>query len=122
MIFNGELDPMHQVRNLKSAILLGTSVGGLVFPFILPRLFHAFGVEKALRALSGIVIAAIVPGIPFMRGRLPESRVYGPAPRRAHDRAWLKSPDFWLLMSMNVLQGFAFFIPTIWLPCEYMLR
>jgi MFS transporter, MCT family, solute carrier family 16 (monocarboxylic acid transporters), member 10 len=98
------------------SFIIGTSIGGLFLPLALPPLFRAFGVAKATRILSGIVVVSVLPGLPFIRGRLPELRVHGP--RRVHDQAWLKDGTFWVTMIVNTLQGFAFFIPIIWLPCK----
>ena len=61
----------------------------------------------------------MVPILPFLRPRLPESRVHGPGPS-AHsnhtNRSWAKDPMFLLAVLANTFQGFAYFIPLIWLP------
>lgn len=102
-------------RGMANGILFaGTSVGGLILPLTLPYLFRAYGVSKALRVFSGLIAATTLPALPFLRGRLPETRVHGS--RRSHNIAWVRDSYFWALMAANVLQGFAFFVPIIWLP------
>ena len=93
----------------------GTAVGGSIFPLILPHLINRFGILVTLRIFSFIVLGLMVPILPFLRPRLPESRVHGPGPS-AHSRSWAKDPMFLLAVLANTFQGFAYFIPLIWLP------
>ena len=60
--------------------------------------------------------AMLLPVLPYMKGRLP-ARVYGPAPRSSN-RDWLRNPSFWLYTVVNLIQGFAYFMPIVWLPSE----
>jgi MFS transporter, MCT family, solute carrier family 16 (monocarboxylic acid transporters), member 10 len=92
-------------------------MGGLVLPFLLPGLIKAWGMAMTLRILSVIVIVSLLPVLPFIRGRLPETRVRGPTARTS-GRAWARSPLFWMLVIVNTLQGFAYFVPIIWLPSK----
>lgn len=63
----------------------------------------------------------LVLALPFIRGRLPLSRVQGPN-ARAHSTSdaghvYLKNKTFWFIVLATLLQGLAYFIPILWLPC-----
>ncbi|KAJ7601155.1 MFS general substrate transporter [Mycena floridula] len=107
---------IHRRGLANGVIFAGTGVGGLVLPLIVPPLINAYGIQKALRILSIAMILLLVPFLPFVKGRLPAGRrVQGPAPRGSGNE-WLKNPSFWLVMSVNTVQGFAYFVPITWLP------
>ena len=101
----------------------GTAVGGVLLPIVMPILVNAYGPSKTLRVLSIAVLLLILPGVPFLRPRLPENRVYAPQSRSAIDdtefKSWIKNPTFVLSMLANLLQGFAYFLPMLWLPSKY---
>ncbi|EJC98140.1 MFS general substrate transporter [Fomitiporia mediterranea MF3/22] len=108
-------------RGLANGIMFaGTAVGGLFLPLIMPLLVNSYGPSKTLRILSVAVLVLILPGTPFLRPRLPETRVYGPGSRsEAGDegfRKWMLNPSFMLCVLANMLQGFAYFLPILWLP------
>jgi MCP family monocarboxylic acid transporter-like MFS transporter 10 len=89
-----------------------------VFPLVLPAMIDAWGPAVATRVLSVAIVCAIGPMLPFVRGRLPDTRVYGPA-ARSSDRSWMKNPMFWTLILVNTLQSFAYFVPIVWLPSQW---
>lgn len=103
---------------------LGTSWGGLLLPLILPPLLNKYGIPKTLRFLGiaqGIILVIILP---FIRGRLPESRVHGPDARGrstsgAPGQVYFHNKIFWFIILATLLQGLAYFIPILWLPCAY---
>jgi MFS transporter, MCT family, solute carrier family 16 (monocarboxylic acid transporters), member 10 len=97
--------------------LAGTAIYGLILPLLLPICFDAWGTVVTLRALSVAFVVSLVPVLPFIRGRLPETRIRGPA-ARASDRSWARSPLFWTLVIMYTLQGFGHFLPILWLPSK----
>ncbi|KAH7909233.1 MFS general substrate transporter [Hygrophoropsis aurantiaca] len=99
----------------NGVIFAGTALGGFLFPLVLPGLLSKFGPAKALRILSVIFIGALLPFLPFIKGRLPESRVHGRR-LRPIDRPWTRSASFWLLITANTVQGFGYFVPIVWLP------
>ncbi|KAH8114499.1 MFS general substrate transporter [Phellopilus nigrolimitatus] len=108
-------------RGLANGVMFaGTAVGGLLLPLILPHLVNSFGPSKTLRILSLAILGLILPALPFLRPRLPESRVHGPDSRPEVDQgwrfAWIKNPPFMLYVLANTLQGFAYFLPLLWLP------
>jgi MFS transporter, MCT family, solute carrier family 16 (monocarboxylic acid transporters), member 10 len=85
----------------------GTAAGGLVLPLILSPILEKLGPYKALRILSGGFAIVLLPVIPFIRGRLPISRVHGPATRSSSNLFYFKDRLFWTLITINTLQGLA---------------
>ncbi|TFK53800.1 MFS general substrate transporter [Heliocybe sulcata] len=103
-------------RGLANGIMFaGTGTGGLLLPIILPPLLNKLGAQTTLRVLSISIICALVPLLPFVKGRLPEARVHGPN-ARSTDWSWTKNRALWMILVLNTKQGFAYFIPIIWLP------
>ncbi|THH11142.1 hypothetical protein EW145_g842 [Phellinidium pouzarii] len=108
-------------RGLANGIMFaGTAVGRLILPVILPRLVNSFGPSKTLRILSLVVLSLVAPILPFLRPHLPENRVHGPNSRpevgRSSCLVWTKNPTFMIYVLANTLQGFAYFLPILWLP------
>lgn len=103
-------------RRLISENIIGTAVGGLLLPLILPSLLAKYGSQRTLRALSIAELLALCLALPFVKGRLPEARVHGPAARSHGDRLWLKDRRLLFVLSANTLQGLAYFVPVLWLP------
>lgn len=109
-------------RGLANGILFaGGAVGGLVIPLILPPLLSSYGVAKTLRIFAIVIAAILLPLLPFVKSRYPEvkSAVRGPAPRGRGQE--YRNPLFWALLAINTLQGFAYFVPLIWLPSKVMI-
>jgi MCP family monocarboxylic acid transporter-like MFS transporter 10 len=107
-------------RGLANGVLTaGTSIGGLVLPIVLPIPIERFGIAVTIRGLSVAILVVLGPIMPFIRGRLPETRARTTA-SHAHprNRVWLKNPTFWILVAMNTMQSFAYYIPAMWLPSE----
>ncbi|TFK52175.1 MFS general substrate transporter [Heliocybe sulcata] len=103
-------------RGLANGVIYaGTAVGGLVLPLVLPRLLSRYGSQVTLRIVSVAIICLVLPILPFIKGRLPESRIHGPS-ARSMDYSWLKSWIFWWVMLVNTVQAFAYFVPILWLP------
>ncbi|EIN08159.1 MFS general substrate transporter [Punctularia strigosozonata HHB-11173 SS5] len=103
-------------RGLANGIIFaGTALGGLVIPLVLPPLLRKYGVATSLRILSIAMVVLLIPLLPFVKPRLPENRVRGPA-ARSLDRSWLKTDIFWLMLLVNTIQAFAYFVPMTWLP------
>ncbi|KAJ7163485.1 major facilitator superfamily domain-containing protein [Mycena crocata] len=107
-------------RGLANGILFaGTAVGGLLLPLVLPALISKYGSSKTLRIVAIGIAILLFPLLPFVKGRLPQTRarIHGPAPRGAsgpHD--WMKHKAFWIFLAVNTLQGFAYFVPIVYLP------
>ncbi|EIN12813.1 MFS general substrate transporter [Punctularia strigosozonata HHB-11173 SS5] len=103
-------------RGLANGIIFaGTALGGLILPLIIPPLLRQFGIATSLRILSIAIVIVLTPLLPFIKPRLPENRVRGPA-ARSIDRSWLKNDRFWLMLLANTIQAFAYFVPMTWLP------
>ncbi|KAJ7644475.1 MFS general substrate transporter [Roridomyces roridus] len=116
IIFAGRLSVYFVL--LYKPIVTGTAAGGLLLPFALPPLISRYGISKTMRILSVSVAILLLPLLPLMRGRLPLSRVnvQGPAPRGLRPQDWMKNKAFLLYLAVNTLQGFAYFVPIIYLP------
>ncbi|KAF8172024.1 major facilitator superfamily domain-containing protein [Mycena galopus ATCC 62051] len=107
-------------RGMANGILFaGTAAGGLLLPLSLPRLISKYGSSKTLRILGIAIGVLLFALLPFVKGRLPQTRVriHGPAPRGAPGaRDWMKNKSFWVFLAVNTLQGFAYFVPIVYLP------
>ncbi|KAI0046069.1 MFS general substrate transporter [Auriscalpium vulgare] len=104
-------------RGLANGVVFaGTATGGLLLPLIIPPLIRAHGTATTLRYLSVALLLSLLPTLPLVRPRLPEHRVHGPGPRSSENGVWMKSWTWWLLLAVNTVQGFAYFLPIIWLP------
>ncbi|KAJ7121120.1 major facilitator superfamily domain-containing protein [Mycena epipterygia] len=104
-------------RGMANGILFaGTGAGGVILPLVLPPLISAYGSSKTLRILAIAIAILLFPLLPFVKGRLPQTRahIHGPAPRGAAD--WMKQKSFWAFIAVNTLQGFAYFVPITYLP------
>ncbi|KAF7979208.1 hypothetical protein HWV62_99 [Athelia sp. TMB] len=107
------------IKYLTHTHLLGTAVGGLVIPLIIPRIIAVHGAALTLRYLSIAIGVTLLPCYPFLKGRLPVARVQGPGVRKPSDRSWLTNRSFWLILAVNTVQGFGYFVPILWLPSQY---
>ncbi|KAJ7606026.1 MFS general substrate transporter [Roridomyces roridus] len=107
-------------RGIANGILFaGTAVGGLLLPLILPPLISRYGSSSTLRILSISIAVLLIPLLPFVKGRLPLSRVnvHGPVPRGAStSQSWMKNRLFLLFLVANTIQSFAYFVPIVYLP------
>ncbi|KAK7047441.1 hypothetical protein VNI00_006672 [Paramarasmius palmivorus] len=107
-------------RGLANGIIFaGTSAGGLILPLILPLLISSNGPAKALRILSIVILALLVPILPLVKGRLPElrsSRARLSGRRRLVERDLSKNTAIWIVLAANTFQGFGYFVPILWLP------
>ncbi|KAL1719596.1 major facilitator superfamily domain-containing protein [Schizophyllum commune] len=104
-----------RLRGTATGIMFaGTAAGGLILPLAFPRIIAKYGAPKTLRYFAVAMAAMLLPVLPYIKGRLP-ARVYGPAPRSSN-RDWLRNPSFWLYTVVNLIQGFAYFMPIVWLP------
>lgn len=105
---------------LFDSAAVGTGVGGIILPIVMPILVNSYGPSVTLRLLSLSILVLVLPGLPFLTPRLPEKRVHAPGSRSAGSETFLKScvqnPTFILITLANTLQGFAYFLPILWLP------
>ncbi|KAF8757291.1 MFS general substrate transporter [Rhizoctonia solani] len=91
-----------------------TAVGGLILPLVLPSIIRPYGTSSTLRYLSIVVFALLSAVLPFIRPRLPEDRVRRIA--MTSRTKWFTNRSFWLLLCVTALQGFAYFLPIVYLP------
>ncbi|KAJ7160130.1 major facilitator superfamily domain-containing protein, partial [Mycena filopes] len=107
-------------RGMANGILsAGTAVGGALLPLVLPHLISAYGSSKTLRILAVGIAILLIPLLPLLKGRLPQTRTraFGPAPRGApKTHEWMRNKTFWLFLAVNTLQGLAYFVPIVYLP------
>ncbi|PVG01314.1 MFS general substrate transporter [Serendipita vermifera] len=105
-------------RGLANGVInAGTPLSGLILPLILPSLIETHGTSKILRILAIVFFALLVPLLPFVRGRLPVSKVHAPIPNRDNNsKAWMKQRKFHSLILINTFQGLGYFVPSVWLP------
>ncbi|KAJ7728831.1 MFS general substrate transporter [Mycena maculata] len=94
-------------RGMANSILFTrTAAGGLLLPLMLRILVIAMAV-------------LVFPLLPFVKGRLPPTRVQiqGSAPRGdPGSHSWMRQKSFWILITVNTLQGSAYFVLIVYLP------
>ncbi|KAL1675151.1 major facilitator superfamily domain-containing protein [Schizophyllum commune] len=62
-------------RGIANGVMMaGTSLGGVLLPLVLPPLLARVGLGGTLRIFAGVTTAALVPFLPFIRGRVPVGR------------------------------------------------
>ncbi|KAI1358047.1 major facilitator superfamily domain-containing protein [Xylaria arbuscula] len=101
-------------RGMAYGILCGASgVSGSVVPFVLQALLARYGYKITLRAVAVALTLLTGPFIPFLKGRLPASERTN-TPKMSW--AFFQSPLFWVYSISNLLQGFGYFFPSLYLP------
>ncbi|KAI0509761.1 major facilitator superfamily domain-containing protein [Xylaria bambusicola] len=101
-------------RGMAYGILCGASgVSGSVMPFVLQALLAKYGYRTTLRAVAVALTLLTGPFIPLLKGRLPSSERTS-TPKISW--AFLQSPLFWVYSLSNLLQGFGYFFPSLYLP------
>ena len=91
----------------------GTGVSGIVVPLVMNWGLDKYGHSTMLRAWAVALIVLSSPFIFFLRPRIPLSMSSKP---RKLDLSFALTSTFWCLQIGNILEGFGFFIPNIWLP------
>ncbi|KAJ8131188.1 hypothetical protein O1611_g2438 [Lasiodiplodia mahajangana] len=101
-------------RGMAYGVLCGASgVSGSVMPFILQVLLARHGYKTTLRAVAVALALLTGPFLPFLKGRLPPSeRTSTPK----FNWSFFQSPLFWIYSISNLLQGFGYFFPSLYLP------
>ncbi|KAH7339597.1 major facilitator superfamily domain-containing protein [Rhizoctonia solani] len=102
-------------RGLANGVMnAGTAVGGLVLPLVLPSVIKPHGTSSTLRYLSIAVFVLLSTVLPFIQPRLPEDRIRHISMNSR--TKWSINKSFWLLICVTALQGFAYFLPIVYLP------
>ncbi|KAF5388983.1 hypothetical protein D9757_005084 [Collybiopsis confluens] len=103
----------------NGVIFTGTGVGGVVTPFIVEKLLQKYGQKVTMLSLAAAFLVISIPCIPFIKPRLPVTRVritdMARGSRNGGVRV-LKSTPFWILFVANVCQGLGSFLPSLFLP------
>ena len=101
-------------RGMAYGILCGASgFSGCIMPFVLQTLLAKYGYRTTLRAMAVALALLTGPLIPLLKGRLPPSE-RASVPRM--NWTFLRSPLFWIYSVSNLLQGFGYFFPSLYLP------
>ncbi|KAJ5907634.1 MFS monocarboxylate transporter [Penicillium taxi] len=89
------------------------SATGVALPFIASTCLDRFGSSTTLKAWTVVTILSTLASLPFMKPRIPVS----PSTSiRRIDLSFLRLPTFWTLQAGNVIQGFGYFLPSMYLP------
>jgi len=91
----------------------GTGIGGIIIPLLLQYLLGRYGFRTTLRVWAAVLFAATIPLTLYLRPRLPVSQATN---HRKFSMTFLRNKSFLLFQLGNVLEGFGYFIPSIYLP------
>ena len=101
-------------RGMAYGILCGASgVSGSIMPFVLHALLGKYGYRATLRAMALALTLLTGPLIPLLKSRLPLSQQ---TTARKINWTFLRSHLFWIYSASNLLQGFGYFFPSLYLP------
>ncbi|KAF1739260.1 Monocarboxylate transporter 12 [Beauveria bassiana] len=109
-------------RGMAFGILCGASgISGTAMPFVVQALLSRYGYATTLRAVACALVVLTGPVMPFLQRRLPATaHRHGstptPAPAPRIDWRFLRTELFWIYTLSNVLQGFGYFLPALYLP------
>ena len=82
-------------------------------PFVLEILLSKYGYQTTLRGVAVALTVLSGPVIPFFKPRLRrDQQPFSPKT----ELAYTKKPLFWVFAVVNILQGFGYFFPQIFLP------
>ncbi|CAM1501217.1 Fc.00g103790.m01.CDS01 [Cosmosporella sp. VM-42] len=103
-----------QKRGFAYGVLYaGGGFSGVGLPFLLEVLLSEYGYRTTLRAVAAAQFILVLPILPLLKGRLPPSHH---SQLRMMDMSFLSQPLFYCYAASNLLQGFAFYIPSLYLP------
>ncbi|EJD05025.1 MFS general substrate transporter [Fomitiporia mediterranea MF3/22] len=102
--------PAHWFRAKRAAVVgivvAGSSLGGIIFPIMLSRLFDSIGFAWSVRAMALFMFVAQAISIPFIKERLPPSKN-----KKIFDFGALKEIKFLLHCLGGFFSAFAIFTP-----------
>lgn len=103
-----------QRRGLAYGVLYaGGGFSGVGLPFLLERLLATTGYRTTLRTIAIVQFASLIPTMFLLKPRLPPSNS---SALRAVDWSFFRQPLFWVFSLSNLFQGFAYYIPSLYLP------
>ncbi|KAJ4405494.1 hypothetical protein N0V91_005234 [Didymella pomorum] len=91
----------------------GTGLGGAIIPLLLQFLLNKYGFRTTLRIWAIVFFVSAAPLYAFLKPRLPVAQATN---RRTFNLSFLKNKAFLLLQVGNILEGFGYFVPSIYLP------
>jgi MFS family permease len=91
----------------------GTGLAGVLVPILMQWILDNYGFRVALRAWTICLFVLTTPLLPFIKRRVPISRVHQP---RRVDFSFIMTPTFGILQVCNVIEALGFFLPSIYLP------
>ncbi|OJD10735.1 hypothetical protein AJ78_08337 [Emergomyces pasteurianus Ep9510] len=94
-------------------VFAGGGVSGVGLPFLTEWLLATYGYRTALRGIAVAQAVSVVPILPLIKGRLPSTSQNDKA---AVEFDFVSNPQFWVLTFSNLFQGFAIYVPSIYLP------
>lgn len=94
-------------------VTAATGVSGIGMPFVLGTLLDTYGYPTTLRAFAVALVVLTGPVLPMLRGRLS---VVQSSARPKMDTSFLQKPLFYFFAALVLLQGLAYFYPTLYLP------
>lgn len=101
-------------RGLAYGILFGAAgISGIVLPFIFEVLLKRYGYKTTLRGYAIALLVLSGPVLPLLKGRLPAR---SSASAHKTDHSFFHRPLFYFLAASNLFQGFAFYLPFLYLP------
>lgn len=101
-------------RGLAYGVLFGGGgLSGAGLPFLLELLLSKYGYRTTLRAVAVAMFVLVAPFLHLLKGRVPPAS-HGAI--RAVDFSFLRQPLFWCFALSNLFQGFAYYIPSLYLP------
>ncbi|RFU33758.1 hypothetical protein B7463_g2542, partial [Scytalidium lignicola] len=92
-----------------------TGFTGVAMPFIVEKLLYIYGYPTTLRAIAIALVILTGPLLPFFKGRLLSSADNNNTSEKI-DWTFLKRIQFWVYSVSNILQGFGYFFPQLFLP------
>lgn len=90
----------------------GTGIGGITIPLLLEFLLGRYGFRTTLRIWAGVLFAATLPLVYFMKPRLPPA-ASGASPLKL---GFVLSRPFMLYQATNIAEAMGYFLPGIYLP------
>lgn len=102
-----------QRRGMAYGLLCSASgVSGIVTPLSLQALLKRFGHRTTLRGVAVFLFMTTGPLIPLLKGRPGQQQ----NTRLKTDWKFLREPLFWIYSTSNLLMGFGYFFPSLYLP------
>lgn len=90
----------------------GTGLGGVTLPLLLEFFLGKYGFRTTLRIWAGVLFAATMPLVYFLKPRLPA----GAGAYKSLNLGFVFSKTFMLYQITNIVEALGYFLPGIYLP------